>query len=541
MLILAAIGWRVAVDGLTWSGSIGGLAEDTMQYLSWTRESSQHVLVGNDYTLATASRNYLHPGIVVSGILHRLGLSIPLSYAIWVPIAAGAVCWGAFGFVRENIDQPRERAVALALALFYAFPTSLMIGLLPADKNWLFSLIAREPQTLSPLWGYPYSALAVGFTALSLVTYIRARKLGKTFSPALVALVILTGWLQPWQGATVVATLAASELLLRNRRFSSLAPAGSRTWLLGASASMAGVTPLLYYALLGRLDSTFIESERNLMMLAGAESWWLILLAVLPLLLPALLVVRMRVRSVAGLTARIWPAMAIGQAMALGGFNIASSPSHALRGAAIPLSVLAVAGTANLLRGDRHFSRLAAAAAGIALFAVIGTASTQRTGLQSVFRSGFDAAAAHYFLDHDQLNALSWLAASPVKGGVLGDRNNLGSMVPWQTGRKVWAGHTSWSPKSLARFDATGVLMSGDPCCSRKLLLMPAGRFVQATGSKFMMIPCWSRKDVILKQLNGAVGSVHKFGCVNVIQIRPSSSASDTAAVDQIFGAAKTN
>jgi len=542
LLILGAIVWRVAFDGLTWSGSIGGLGDDTMQYLSWARDSSQHVLVGNDYTLADAPRHYLHPGLVGSGVLHRLGLSIPLSYAVWVPIAAGAVCWGTFGYVRENISKPAQRVVALALALFYAVPTSLILALLPADHGLIFDLfIAREPQTIAPLWGYPYSALAVGLTALSLVTYIRARKLGKTFSPALVAQVIFTGWLQPWQGATVIATLVGSELLLRNRRFSQLAPAASKTWFLAASATLAGAIPLVYYALLGRLDSTFIESERNLMMLTGAERWWLILLAVLPLLVPALLVARMKVPSVAGLTARIWPAMAICQALMLGGFNIASSPSHALRGVAIPLAVLAVTGTSNLLRGYHHLTRVAAAGLAISMFAVVGTVSAERKELTTVFGSGVPSVLANYFIDQDELDAYQWIADSPVKGGVLGDRTGLGAMVPWRTGRKVWVGHVSWTPKSLSRYLASDAVLAAAPCCSKELVLMPAGRFIQATGARFVMVPCWAKLDMIMKQLDGAVDSIHRFGCQKVIQIRRGNSAADRAAVDHFYGPSQAN
>jgi hypothetical protein len=540
MLILGAIGWRVAVDGLTWSGSIGGLAEDTMQYLTWTRDASLHILVGNDYTLSDASRNYLHPGFVGSGILHRLGLSIPLSYAVWVPVAAGAVCWGTFGFVSENIAKSKERVVALTLALFYAVPAALIAGLLPANDGLIFKLfIAREPQTLTPLWGYPYSALAVGLTALSLVAYIRGRKSGKTFSPALIAGVVFTGWLQPWQGATVIATVVASELLLRTRRFSSLTPSAPKAWLLGASASLAGVVPLAYYALLGRFDSTFIESERNLAMLAPAEHWWLLLLAVLPLLLPALLVARMRVPSVAGLTARIWPAMAIGQALVLGGFSIASSPSHALRGVAIPLSVLAVTGVSHLLRGDHHWPRVAVAIVGIVMFALVGTVSTERAELNAVSGSGLGSKVANYFVSHDRLAAYAWLANSPIKGGVFGDRTGLGATVPWRTGRKVWAGHLSWSPKSPGRFNATEVVLSGAPCCRTELLKMPAGRFVQATGARFLMTSCATNVLLVLKQLDGAVESVHRFGCVAVIQIRATRATADKAAVESIYGAGK--
>ena len=71
MLTLACIGWSSLVGERIWSGAIGPPV-DSMQYLSWIRESAFHGLIGNRFQLGPVDRVFLHPAIVVSAGLHRL-------------------------------------------------------------------------------------------------------------------------------------------------------------------------------------------------------------------------------------------------------------------------------------------------------------------------------------------------------------------------------------------------------------------------------------------------------------------------------------
>src|SRR3954447_11023768 len=70
------------------SGSDGLFPADQLQYFAWIRDSSEHVLIGNRFDLAPGDRAFLHPGLLVSGAVHAAtGLSIPLSYLLWKPVA----------------------------------------------------------------------------------------------------------------------------------------------------------------------------------------------------------------------------------------------------------------------------------------------------------------------------------------------------------------------------------------------------------------------------------------------------------------------
>ena len=75
-VVLAAL----LTKGRPLSGADGLLAADQLQYFAWIREASHHVLIGNRFDLAPGDRAFLHPGFAISGGLHALGLSVPLSY-----------------------------------------------------------------------------------------------------------------------------------------------------------------------------------------------------------------------------------------------------------------------------------------------------------------------------------------------------------------------------------------------------------------------------------------------------------------------------
>src|SRR3954447_10885282 len=70
------------------SGSDGFFPADQLQYFAWIRDASEHGLIGNRFDLAPGDRPFLHPGLLVSGAVHAAtGLSIPLSYLLWKPVA----------------------------------------------------------------------------------------------------------------------------------------------------------------------------------------------------------------------------------------------------------------------------------------------------------------------------------------------------------------------------------------------------------------------------------------------------------------------
>src|SRR6185503_15603318 len=76
LVVLAAL----LTKGRAITGADGLLASDQLQYYTWIRQSAEHGLVGNEYDMAPDHRVFLHPGFLLSGALHRLGLTIPLGY-----------------------------------------------------------------------------------------------------------------------------------------------------------------------------------------------------------------------------------------------------------------------------------------------------------------------------------------------------------------------------------------------------------------------------------------------------------------------------
>jgi hypothetical protein len=76
VLMLAAL----LTKGRAITGADGLLASDQLQYFTWIRQASEHALIGNEYDMAPDNRVFLHPGFLLSGLLHAVsGVTVPLS------------------------------------------------------------------------------------------------------------------------------------------------------------------------------------------------------------------------------------------------------------------------------------------------------------------------------------------------------------------------------------------------------------------------------------------------------------------------------
>ena len=64
---------KVWMRGGVVTGGDGFLVADPLQYLDWARQAGEHGLIGNLYDLAPGDRAFLHPGLLLSGWLSRLG------------------------------------------------------------------------------------------------------------------------------------------------------------------------------------------------------------------------------------------------------------------------------------------------------------------------------------------------------------------------------------------------------------------------------------------------------------------------------------
>ena len=127
-------------SGDLYTGADGPFAGDALQYLSWIRESGNHVLVANRFDTAPAGHVFLHPMFLLSGLLWKAGLPFQVAYLLWKPVAIVGVVAASAAYARRLLpERTRDVPLALVLALFFAPPTV-------AIADWLFS---HPPRTRS--------------------------------------------------------------------------------------------------------------------------------------------------------------------------------------------------------------------------------------------------------------------------------------------------------------------------------------------------------------------------------------------------------
>ncbi len=219
--ILAALATRP----LAMTGAESGVVADQLQYFAWIREAGESVVIRNVWDIDPDGTSYfVHPGFLVAGLIHQLGLSIPLVYLIlWKPVAVGVVFFGFRAYVRRLLDGARRAAAALgdrALLRLAAgggarpardrrprlpqgaplprgrgVPGRLRVGL-PDDRD------RRGARAVRAAGGRASACPDSGRGAAAPGT-----------RPGRAAGALVISWLQPWQGVAVLATVAVVELL----------------------------------------------------------------------------------------------------------------------------------------------------------------------------------------------------------------------------------------------------------------------------------------------------------------------------------------
>lgn len=478
MIVIAML----LTKGRSLSGADGLLASDQLQYFAWIREASGHLLIGNLYDLAPGDRVFLHPMFAISGGLAALGLSIPLSYLVWKPVAVLALFAGARAYVHRLLDGLWERRVALVIALFAVMPATWLVAWTDWGGNprqYTFDFISGEMWTGQYLWGYLPTAVAVGLMPLTLL-WIERGRMGLAAGSAL-----LVSWLQPWQGATI-GLIIVGVALWRRERFS-----------LAVAAALSA--PALYYFLLSKLDPAWelaSEANRRGAMPEWSWPWWAIVLTVAPLAIPAALAYRIPARSWQEQAVRIWPFAAL--LVFLQPFG--TFPYHSFQGLAIPLGILAVQGVPRM--------RAAWVAAALALLTVPGIAHKLSVSVNSI-RSAGDP----HWIFPGELAALQWLEDDPRPGGVLG-ATYAGHMIPYTTGRETYVGALSWSPHWRERSRLANDLVEG------RLTGEEAREFVKSTGARFVFVDCRPGLANLAPDLAPITAEARRFGCAQVYVLR---------------------
>jgi hypothetical protein len=504
--------WTLALDidfaatrNLVWTGTDGFFIVDQLQYLSWIQSAAHHGLIGNLFVLRATPADYFQPAVLISGALTAIGVAPWLSLLVWKPVAVLAIFLAVRAYARHSVEGVWPRRAVLVLGIFFGSFT-IVYGAFGVLGD-LF------PGFLS--WGYTFGLIAIAAMLACLVAYDRARRERRlAWAPGVLAL--LAGLLHPWQGELIAVVIVLAEVaawlwpvgVWSSRQALWRDPAERwRNLRLPVTTLVLTVLPLLYYELLGRLDLSW-----KLARVASRHTFsvWGVVLDLVPLILPALLALRLPVRSFLDLLTRVWLLAAL-VVYVLSSSAVSATPLHAFEGLPVPLAVLAVQGLGAAWPTGPRARRRAAAAAVLALVVVTVPADIYEMAIAPHYMG--PQAGNGNFITHDEARALAYLADDPTPGGVL-SRFYLGALVPGRTGRRTYVGDCLWSePHCGIRAEQSEALLEG------KLTTPQARALVSGSGARFVLQDC-STHGELSAQLAGLIASTHRFGCATVYTLR---------------------
>jgi hypothetical protein len=480
--------WEVVAHGRVWTGTDGLFIADQMQYLAWIRDASHHVLASDLFVLNQTPHDYLQPAVLISGGLTALGVAPWLSLLLWKPVAVVGAFLALRAYVRRMVAGRYAQLATMLVALFFGSFGTL-------GDEWL------------PFWswGYPFGLMAIAAMVAGLVAYSRARERGTGMWQAPV-LGLLASWLHPWQGETLILLVIAGELLailIRVPERSGAVPIKRRV-LLCASTVVLAALPLIYYAILDRVDLVW-----RLGRIGTSNGWGFagVMESLLPLLAVAALSYRRRPRSFLAAATMSWPFVAlVVYAVSIAGLG--ATPLRAFAGITIPLAVLAVRGLQSLRLARLPYRRLLSAVlvAAVTIPAIVVQLSSAHQFMGPYKNDG-------NFIRPDEQRALSFLARDPQPGGVLAPFY-LGMVIPAITGRHTYIGDFLWSvPNYPLRFaQSFNLFKYPEPG--------PVARwFVRSTGARFVLADCHGHSGGLVHKLAPITRATYPFGCTTVLEI----------------------
>jgi hypothetical protein len=498
LIVLAAL----LTKGRALTGADGLLASDQLQYFTWIRQASEHVLIGNEYDMAPDHRVFLHPGFLISGLLHAAtGISVPLSYLLWKPVAVALAFVATRRYAGRLLPAGGQRHVALILVLFAVMPASWLVAWTHwggKPRQYTFDFISGEMATTQFMWGYLMTAIAVFLMPLVLLVIERWRAERRPRDLVVAAAgALMVCWLQPWQGGTLALIVVGVEALEWRRT-------GRRPPLAALVVPTAIAVPAAYYVILSHADAAWrLAGESNA---AGSQPtwswpWWAVVLTLLPLAAPAALAYRLPAPGWQELAVRVWPFAALAVYLA----PVGTFPYHAFQGLAIPLSILAVQGVASRWPSPRP----ALVVACLAAMTLPGIGHKLSVAINSI-----RAAGDPYFVFPGEARAMDALEHDPRAGGVIAPAY-AGHMLPYRTGREVYVGALSWTPDWAQRVRETQALFEGPMGAAQ------ARALVRRSGARFAFVDCRPHLRDLTALLGPLVERVERYGCATVYVLRP--------------------
>jgi hypothetical protein len=475
---LGYMGVRWLISGDIPIGPTGVLAPaDQLRYLAWIRDAGSHGLIGDP---GLSGHVYLNPVFLLAGAAWRLGLSLPLAYLVWLPVAIASIAGGYLVYVRRLIGPGPARAAALAIGLLYMSP------LLPAldysrilNANGVNDVVVVAGHTAAywQTWGYFPTAIALGLMPvylLGLETVLVAGRRPRGWGQRRCAWAtggagLLVSWLHPWGGLVLLVT-TASLIVWRRGRASDLrrlAPA------MGATA-----VPLVYYALLAASDPAWGLS--NLRTNFELSSVWPLVAVLAPLALPALAAGAPAEDDIQGRLVRLWPVATLVVFVVLS----PAAQLATLEGLSLPLAVLAVLGFGRL-----HPSPALATLA-VVLVTVPGMFYSAHT-----LRDSVRSRVVPYQLNPRERDALAFVDAH--KPAVLLATSYLAYALP------AFAGRAASDASTDELFDG-----SLTPTAARAL--------VRRSGATMLVSDCRAGRVNLAPELAPLAFRAQRFGCAVV-------------------------
>ena len=524
-----------------------GYVFDSMQYLAWAREMGDHMFSANMFSLEPPVRNYINPGLKLSGLLYAVGIGPRWAYGVWIPLGIIALIAAVPRLVRHLTGGGWAAVAAIALALLFKLPAGDFVKGIVPKANWnatVYSGYDSWPVFWS--WGYSLTAIAVALLCTGVLVYSRERSSGKAFSPLLATIALTVSWLQPWQGSLLLGMIVLGELVAwRALEVGDRFPARPRIGLV-LTTCLAGAAPLAYYAVMGAIDDSWRINGLQANHYLSGISWWTPLFVLWPLLIAAVPAVIKRPASFTDIAIRLWPPLAIAQMFAIAITGVGNTAQHALKGISIPLAILAVQGAAPTIKKLRPALAALVSVSLIALLTIPGAyyqVKDQSHEMNPLGRGG-------YFIHPSEVAALDYLASAPRQGGVVSS-STLGSMVPWRTGRQTWVGHETWTPRFQSRSQFMEVLLGG-VLPYWKPAADPA-EFAKWTGAAYLVDDCYhsdqrrfnrafalkthtgNHVTTLSEQLKPVTASVHKFDCATVYELKPAARPAETPRSLRVF------
>ena len=505
-LTFAAVCFSVLAALLSKGRTLGGaesqVGADQLQYLSWILSASHGVTINSLWSIpGQQGSSFLHPGFGISGLLFRLGVPIVASYQLWKLVAIPLVLLAAIAWTRRFVPGGGPRTAALALVLFGLSPVGAIVGWNTLAGGFRAQIEFSAGEVFAPawLWGYMMTAIAVALLFVTLLLAERQRhKSSLSLSVGVPVLALLCSWLQPWQGAELLAAVVIADLVRRKT-------GPPRLLLRRLPLLLAAVTPLIYYRWLSASEGVWsLAAEANNAVPLWSYGVWVAALFPWP---PAAFALRKRPADWGEVVLYLIPALMIGEYAAIALSGSGTFPFHAVQGIGFSLGVLAVRGGLAVRPMEWWGKHRVIPICFCVLMCVPGTLHRMNLMRLEIHRS-----EQPYFLESSEADALRFLKNVQGDGGVLAPIK-AGLTVPAHTGRDTWVGELSWTPDFRERVRVAEAFFKG------QLGEAEATGLLDRSRATFLYADCGHQSE-LGPALAGRVAYVRTFGCARVWKLK---------------------